>query len=187
MRALRKVAEDTRNHDFERDIYIEERKAERGVYCGQIWEDLKKEGWKNWLRNAMALVTQMVWIAIIGLYWALSDYGRSFVRPFGWLVASWFFFYWGYTDVLVPKACFVSADKYEHAVGMLVLGNAVPFVGPLNVDAEIKKFLFCPLGNCPSPIIPPEGYQALVLGQNLLSIVLIFFIGLALRNYFKIK
>jgi hypothetical protein len=26
---------------------------------------------------------------------------------------------------------------------MVVLGNAVPFVGPLTIDAEIKKFLFC--------------------------------------------
>jgi uncharacterized protein YjbI with pentapeptide repeats len=35
LRALRKVAEDTKNHDLERDLYIEERKAERGVYLRQ--------------------------------------------------------------------------------------------------------------------------------------------------------
>jgi hypothetical protein len=78
-------------------------------------------------------------------------------------------------------------DKYKQAVRMLALGNIVPFVGPLTIDAEIKKFLFCPGGNCPGPVIPPEGYQLLVLGQNLLSIIPVFFIGLALRNYFKIK
>jgi hypothetical protein len=78
-------------------------------------------------------------------------------------------------------------DKYKQAVRMLALGNTVPFVGPLTIDAEIKKFLFCPSGNCPGPLIPPEGYQLLVLSQNLVSIILVFFIGLALRNYFKIK
>ena len=80
------------------------------------------------------------------------------------------------------------ADKYEHAVGIVALGNAVPFVGPLTVDAEIKKFLFCPTGDASClPPIPPEWFQLLVIVQNLASIILVFFIGLALRNYFKIK
>src|SRR5208337_2806542 len=35
LRAFRKVAEETKNHDLERDLYIEERKAERGVYWRQ--------------------------------------------------------------------------------------------------------------------------------------------------------
>ena len=87
----------------------------------------------------------------------------------------------------MAKGGALNAEKYDHAVRMLALGNAVPFVGPLTIDADIKKFLFCPAGNCPGPLIPPEGYQMLVLGQNLLSIILVFFIGLALRNYFKIK
>jgi hypothetical protein len=71
---------------------------------------------------------------------------------------------------------------------MLALGNAVPFVGPLTIDGEIKKFLFC-AGDVSAKClpIPPEGYQWLVLSQNLVSIILVFFIGLALRNYFKIK
>jgi hypothetical protein len=36
LRRLRKIAEDTKNHDLERDLYIEERKAERGVYLHQL-------------------------------------------------------------------------------------------------------------------------------------------------------
>jgi hypothetical protein len=69
---------------------------------------------------------------------------------------------------------------------MLALGNAVPFVGPITIDAEIKKFLFCP-GFGPCLPLPPEGFQLLVLGQNFFSITCVFFIGLALRNYFRIK
>jgi hypothetical protein len=78
-------------------------------------------------------------------------------------------------------------EKYKQVVRMLALGNTVPFVGPLTIDSKVKEFLFCPYGKCPDPLIPPEGYQVLVLSQNLLSIILVFFIGLALRNYFKIK
>lgn len=70
---------------------------------------------------------------------------------------------------------------------MLALGNTVPFVGPLTIESKVKEFLFCPCRNCPDTLIPPEGYQWLVLGQNLFSITCVFFIGLALRNYFRIK
>ncbi len=80
------------------------------------------------------------------------------------------------------------ADKYKQALGMLSLGNAVPFAGPLTIDSKIKEFLFCAgeVADKCTPI-PPEGFQFLVIAQNLLSIILVFFIGLALRNYFKIK
>jgi hypothetical protein len=69
---------------------------------------------------------------------------------------------------------------------MVARANAVPFVGPLAIDAEIKKILFCPgFGECRP--IPPKSYQWLATFQNVVSIILFFFIGLALRNYFKIK
>jgi hypothetical protein len=186
LRALRKLAEETKNHDLERDLYIEERKAERGVYLVQRFKDWVKDPKRKW-----ALIAHIFWIAVMGVYWALADYGRSFVRPFAWLIASGFaFYYWGYLTVLaplMPKTCPLG-DKYDHVVRMLALGNAVPFVGPLTIDANVKEFLFCPnkAASCLPPI-PPEGYQLLVVGQNLFSITCVFFIGLALRNYFRIK
>ncbi|MGH6812500.1 MAG: pentapeptide repeat-containing protein [Methylocella sp.] len=219
LRALRKIAEETKNHDLERDLYIEERKAERGVYLHQLLgreelkknlEDInqqKKHVWLEWrlqrrARNAhwlrilanpdiMArLITHILWIFVMGVYWALADYGRSFLLPIEWLVASVFFFYWRYAAILTPltpKVGELNADKYERAVEMLALGNAVPFVGPLTIDSKIKEFLLCPGGAANCLPVPSENYQLLVLGQNTLSIILVFFIGLALRNYFKIK
>ncbi len=222
LRALRKFAEDTKNHDLERNLYIEERKAERGIYIFQLHIDLLNELdklgkklkdiskdqtgvlSKCWHEAAavishaprIALITvatfarliaRLPWIFVMGLYWALADYGRSFVRPLAALIISGFVFYWGYGKVLTPRADTPDVAKYERGVGMLALGNAVPFVGPLTIDGEIKRFLFCPKGDCPSPVIPPEGYQLVVVGQNLFSITCVFFIGLALRNYFRIK
>ena len=110
----------------------------------------------------------------MGVYWALADYGRSFARPAIWLAASVWLFHLGYSAILAPlmqQAGEVNADKYARAEWMVALGNAVPFVGPLTIDAEIKKFLFCP-GFGPCLPIPPEGFQLLVIGQNLLSIIL---------------
>jgi hypothetical protein len=42
LRRLRKIAEDTKNHDLERDLYIEERKAERGARWRLLLDELKK-------------------------------------------------------------------------------------------------------------------------------------------------
>ncbi len=218
LRRLRKIAEETKNHDLGRDLYIEERKAERGVYLSQLLErdeldkklrdvtEQKKHVWLEWrlqrrARNAhwLGILTKPdkiarlaihgSWIGVMGFYWALADYGRNFLVPAIWLGLSVPFFDWRYTEVLARlMAKAPDVDKYKQAVGMLALGNAVPFVGPLTIDAEVKKFLFCPGGDASClPPIPPEGFQALVIAQNVLSIILVFFVGLALRNYFRIK
>jgi deoxyribodipyrimidine photolyase len=42
LRAIRKIVEETKNHDLERDLYIEERKAERGVYWHTQVDELKR-------------------------------------------------------------------------------------------------------------------------------------------------
>jgi hypothetical protein len=42
LRRLRKLAEDTKNHDLARNLYIEERKAERGISLCQLLDELKK-------------------------------------------------------------------------------------------------------------------------------------------------
>jgi hypothetical protein len=126
----------------------------------------------------------------VWLKWRLQRWARN-AHWLGtvWLIASGFVFYCRYLVVLsslMAKA--PDIEKYKRAVGMLALGNTVPFIGPLPIDGKVKEFLFCPSGNADClPTIPPEGYQMLVLGQNLISIILVFFIGLALRNYFKIK
>ena len=98
-------------------------------------------------------------------YWALSNYGRSFLLSAAWLALSVWLFHFGYAWILaplMPQAGTLDAAKYAHAVCMVAVGNAVPFVGPLTIDAEIKKFLFCP-GFGPCLPISPEGFQFLVL------------------------
>ncbi|MDQ6703135.1 MAG: pentapeptide repeat-containing protein [Pseudomonadota bacterium] len=189
LRAFRKIVEGTKNHDLERNLYIEERRAERGVYLCQLFERLKKDPKRQRPLIALRLATHILWILIMGVYWALSNYGRHPVLPVVWLVVSVFIFHCGYVAILaplMPQAGTLDAAKYERTVCMVALGNAVPFVGPLTIDTEIKKFLFCPgFGKC--LLIPPEWFQLLVIAQNVLSIILVFFIGLALRNYFKIK
>ena len=138
---------------------------------------------------AVRLLVHVLWIIVMFFYWVLADYGRSFVQPAALVGLSVPFFYWRYSKVLAPlmhDAGPANLGKYKHAIWMLAFGNAVPFVGPLTIDADVKKFLFCPgFGNCRP--MPPGGFQVWLVVQNVVSIILVFFIGLALRNYFKIK
>ena len=92
-----------------------------------------------------------LWIAVMDVYWALADYGRSFLPPLAWLFVSVFIFHSGYASILSPLRQTVdpaNKDYYDQAVWMLALGNAVPFVGHLSIDAGIKKSLYCPGDVC---------------------------------------
>jgi hypothetical protein len=191
LRAIRKIAEDSKHHDLERNLYIDERRAERGVYWRQLSDELKKAPWQERPRIALRLTTHIFWILVMCVYGALSNYGRNPVLPLAWLFGSVFIFHCGYALILAPlKEKVDPANKvyYDQAVCMLALGNAVPFVGHLSIDAGIKKSLYCPGDVCGDRApIPPLGIQGQVIVQNVVSIALIFFFGLALRNYFKIK
>jgi hypothetical protein len=102
LRDFRKIAEETKNHDLERDLYIEERKAERGVFWHQLVEELRKAQWIERPIMTGRLIAHILWIAVMSVYWVLADYGRSFIRPLAALIASVLFFDWRYTAVLAP-------------------------------------------------------------------------------------
>ncbi|MGC2833494.1 MAG: pentapeptide repeat-containing protein [Methylocella sp.] len=146
LRALRKIAEQAKNHDLARDLYIEERKAERGVSWHQLVEELKKapeklkkkledideqqrEVWSNSRHKARArnahrlgiavkiarLAVHGLWIVVMGVYWALADYGRSFARPAAWLGLSGYSFYRLYLWILaalMAKPSQSDLDRY---------------------------------------------------------------------------
>lgn len=208
LRILRSQVEATKNHDFERDLFIEERRAERGILSKQYWD----------AGRYLSLASHLVWIAVMALYWAFADYGRSWVRPAVWLVVSLLAFHgvgsvegidaWLLSErraaaierVVGDEARTAVAAQYDEAVRLYSVANSIPFVGPLTVDGDVKKFLFC--GETGKGVetaaasaakaatcvpLPPRGFQLATIGQNLLSILLVFFMGLALRNYFRLK
>ena len=171
LRVFRKDAQEKRDDDRERDLYIEERKAELGIHLVQRRKDLKKASIMEWPGSAVAFITQPLWIAVMAICSALANYGRSFVRPAMWLALSVPFFYRLYAAILMPQAGTVATANFDRAVWIVALGNAVPFMGSLTSEAEVKKLLFCAddvAGKCLP--IPPEKFQLLVSGQNFLSV-----------------
>jgi uncharacterized protein YjbI with pentapeptide repeats len=192
-RALRKLADETKNHDLERDLYIEERKAERGTVLAQYWRDGASE-WR--------VLAHCSWIAVMGVYWLLSDYGRSFIRPIVALVCSVFVSYWAYLAVLESVVVLESPNAaatrdFKDAVWAYAIANAVPFVGALTLEKEVKTTLLCGgradyratvAGGVPSCVpISPRRFQLITIRQSIFSAICIFFAGLALRNYFKLR
>mgnify|MGYP001154163947 CR=1 FL=1 len=169
LRALRSQIEATKNHDFERDLYIEERKAERGIYFDRY---LKERRWA-------ALAPHCLWIGVMAVYWAFSDYGRSWLRPAIWLGASIPAFHLLYAHLLADRRGIAVASARE----------AVTKTGEGKDALVVVKGWQAAEGRVLEPCrpIPPPGFQAAMISQNLLSILLVFFIGLALRNYFRVK
>src|SRR5271157_4113986 len=72
LRALRKLAEETKNHDLERDLYIEERKADSTVYVIQQFRDLRQnltnKSASESLGSSWRLIAHLPWIFVVFLY-----------------------------------------------------------------------------------------------------------------------
>jgi hypothetical protein len=215
---LRKLADETRNHDLERDLYIEERNAERGIKHAQYWPtkgfsdrwrlrvfdspiwyavgSVIRTDWRKVPPVLIKLIDHWSWIIVMFLYWLLADYGRSFRWPIITLVSSVFVFYWAYVGVLeTPKAEYV--PDFRNAVWAYAIANAVPFVGSLTLEKEVKTTLLCggradlaaPRGTSVCTPVPPPSvtFQFITIIQSIFSAICVFFAGLALRNYFKLR
>jgi hypothetical protein len=145
LRSLRKLADETKNHDLERDLYIEERKAERGIRLAQLWpkgsnEDREDHEPTDWLKVPTVVVKifgHCLWIVVMAIYWLLSNFGRSFALPIGALLVSVVAFHWAYLAVLkAPSAA--AANTFKDAAWAYAIPNAVPFVGALTLDKDVK-------------------------------------------------
>ena len=182
LRRLRDLADTTKNHDLERDLYIEERKAERGILIAQYW----RAGWRSLLNPR--LYSHCLWIAVMAAYSLLADYGRSFVRPLVALFASVFIFHAVYWMVLSAPSKPSDREEFRRAIWAFSIANAVPFVGALSLEQGVKLQLFCEDKPRPCPVVAPgTWFQVVALGQSIFSALCIFFTGLALRNYFKLR
>jgi hypothetical protein len=78
----------------------------------------------------------------MGVYWLLADYGRNFIRPLVALVASIFVFHAAYSIVLSPPPA-MSETTFRNAIWAFTIANAVPFVGALSLEKELKDTILC--------------------------------------------
>lgn len=168
LRRLRGVAAEVHASDAERDLFILERLAERGV------------GWKQWWTKGGC---QLLWgwwkpfghSLLMSLYWVSSNYGRSVLLPSLWIIAANFFaFKWLYAWLL-------NKPLNDAALTNLTLASALPF-GVLSADTRDKA-----LRELVGTKLIEWDVHFLSIVQGATNVILLFLIGLALRNFFKTK
>lgn len=198
LRELRATAEITKNHDLERDLYLEERKAERGILFVQYLKGILEGSFSSRLNFIFKLISHIANIFAMSFYWISSNYGRNTLIPICWYGATYFLYRISYYNIFYETAknsiknglltSDYSIGNYDRIFEIMTLANQIPIIGNLSLDSDYKKFLFCG-GIHNSDIIcpPPQFYDWILISQNLLSGLLIFLFGLSLRNYFKIK
>ncbi|MCR9140475.1 MAG: pentapeptide repeat-containing protein [Alphaproteobacteria bacterium] len=109
------------------------------------------------------------------LYWKLSDYGNSLARPTLWLLVAW----------LVPGLLFLFAYASEIIDGTSTLSPLSPFglsFANLFSFLGLNRLFF-------GEVIKEFGFWLSLLAgmQTVAGVILLFFLGLGLRNRFRLK
>lgn len=124
------------------------------------------------------------------LYYWVSDFGRSIIRPIKFMACIWLFFSFTFYLIAIQKAY---DPPFEHAITYSAM-NLLPIPGVARIaHVAAEKGLFKPEG----PVIPTPGKKQLTdivptivfwlaALENILGAILLFLIGLALRNRFRI-
>ncbi|NVK54363.1 MAG: hypothetical protein HWE26_02005 [Alteromonadaceae bacterium] len=109
------------------------------------------------------------------LYSFVSDYGRSYVRPMIGLALSWLYFAMSYTLI-----AFIAAGKLPNLLHMLgfAVVNSLPFI-PIGRSIRTKAEALYFSGSV-------DWVYGFITVQSIVSLILIFLIGLGLRNQFRL-
>jgi hypothetical protein len=156
IRRMRKIMADIHAQDVERNLFILERQAERLP----LLKSNKPKG--------------IVVITLMAFYSTFSNYGRSIVLPFIWLIIQFIGFGWSYASLLPGKD---SNDIFSYT-----LSHALPFVGGLN---PTRSKLFERLFGYNLEV--PRDIELLTILQSCLGVLMLFLALQALRNLFKVK
>lgn len=149
-RRMKEIASSNRNHAKAIEFHVEEIRSKRG------WET-------NSLQDAMQF-----------FFWLLSDYGRSILRPFSWLILMWCYGGYLFWSVRIP-----SSEQNILTALTYSASNMLSFV-PTGRTAKTQgeDILF--------GAIVPDSILMLSGVQSIISVVLLFLLGLGLRNLFRV-
>lgn len=179
MQLLKGIADSTNAVNEARDLFILQRKAER------------KNAWKEWRETIFDLKKKSTPFPLpksimAGLFWILADYGRSVVRPIAWLLLSIPFFYYLYRWLYPAKLKMVAQ---RDALIDYTLSSSIPFGRVLNpaFDRAFEWLFPKTRHQIIGTVDITLGFQIASIAQGIVSVILLFLIGLSIRNYFKIS
>lgn len=175
LRRLRGLAKEIHAVDAERDLFILERQAERGILWYNWWRGDWRARLTDWWRPLTATV-------LMFLYRWSSNCGRSFLLPVFWLAVSNWGFYNLYAFLIDQPLC-LSVKK---AIFDLAFASAVPFGATARPAFQSAVKELFRQANTETINIPWQ-IQTASAAQGITNLVLLFLLGLALRNYFKFR
>ncbi len=175
LRRLRGIAKEIHAVDAELNIFILERQAERGILWHDWWFGISRSRLFGWWRP-LTVTTLML------LYSWTSNCGRSVILPLVWLSATNWGFWLLYTN-LIDRPLFIPIKK---ALFDLTFASAVPF-GATSRPAYRSAVELLFQKGIDGPVNIPWQFQVASATQSIVNLVLVFLLGLALRNYFKFR
>jgi len=195
-RALKRLAIEAHDHTREQNYFANELKALRGhpdslLPCPLNLLRKDEKGQRlPWLPGGLRGTTRY-WFGLG--YEALSDFGRSMIRPLIWWVLGAAGFAWLYLDRAgSPDRCAAgSGEPWRAALG-LSIRKALPFTGIASSE-KLNQIYACLYGVHdgiePGRITPmiPDAVDYLGMVQLVLSLLLLFLFLLAVRGHFRIR
>lgn len=203
IRRLRGIAREGNNDAAVRDLLVLERRAERGI----AWRSAHEAAWAEPLRKFGLYGRALTATVLLFFYGALSDCGRSVLRPLLWLALVNAAAYYAYQ---------ASAKPSSTAVGRAARGtwgwiksqfvstppsSATTSAATLSADQQRSLFEFWWSGTVPGSVTRAayekavltlygtEGLPAAVYfvqaGQAALNLLLVLLLALAVRNHFR--
>lgn len=168
---LRAVTEANHAINETRDLFILQRQAERSF----LWNDWKRSPFN--LLNLWRAVRKTI---LMFCFWLMSNYGRSATWPALWLVVSNIGFYKLYKYLHLNKS-----DEQIKPLMEYTLSNSIPFGKLLNpaFDSAVKNLF---IRSNTTDIDIPFLFQFVSMFQGIISAILLFLIGLGIRNFFRI-
>lgn len=204
LRRLRMQAAQIGASELETQLFLEELKCEQYLSMGNVmipFSKIKNQGPYVIIKLMFSFFLRLLYLSVDKIYYHISNYGRSLVRPLAFIFLSFFVFRFIYLCIFsklwlnslkkqeeLGASKIVSLDDYNHAFDIITLSNHIPIVGNLSIESNTKNILFC--GYVPASndlCLPPLIYDVTLIFQNIFVGLLIFLFGLAIRNYFKIK
>jgi hypothetical protein len=203
IRRLRGIARDGNNDGAARDLLVLERRAERGI----AWRNAHEAAWAEPLRKLGLYARALTSTVLLFFYGALSDCGRSAVRPLLWLAAANAGAYYLYQLYAKPSSTAVgraARGTWGWIKSQFVSApppSATTSAATLSADQQRSLFEFWWSATVPGSVtratyekaalalygaegLPPAVY-VVQAGQAALNLLLLLLLAFAVRSHFR--
>lgn len=170
-RRLKQLAADSHDHELELRLFAHETKAKRF--------------------HSLHAANPLHWPGLVlnfGYEW-VSDFGQSVLRPLGWLLVTVVCALFAYETMTErPDMLGRGLIEFSDAAKVAAVANVFPFAGQAVIGREIMTTGLCPMvEGTPEHLDCLTALYTISAVEGVFGLIVLFLIGLGLRNRFRIK